>query len=310
MSDFFSVGWSIWIATIAILGIIFCLWVLFSQRKRVTDESASTDEPIPNKVWDGNIVELDNSAPRWFNVMYIGLCIFAFGYLLLYPGLGSFKGLLGWTAAKQVQEQQMEVNARLDPIYARFAEMEIEEIAADDEARVIGQRLFLNNCAQCHGSDAKGSPSFPNLTDDKWLWGGKPEDILFTITNGRNGVMTAHASMMTPNEASDIAQYIRSLNGLAHDSLRVNAGERLYQQFCVACHGADAKGNQLLGAPDLTDNNWLYDSSEATIVEGILQGRNNKMPAQKDILTPEQIRVLAGWVWGLSNNPQQTANAD
>jgi len=309
MSDFVSSGWSIWITTIALLGIVFCLYLLFSQRKSVTQDEASKEE-FEKKVWDGDIRELDNSAARWFNVMYVGLCVIAFGYLLLYPGLGSFPGLLHWTAAKQVQEEQMETNQRLEPLYARFADMEIEAIAADDEALAIGQRLFLNNCAQCHGSDAQGSPSFPNLTDSAWLWGGEPEDILKTITDGRNGVMTAHASMMTPADASDIAQYVRSLNGLAHDSLRVNAGKRLYDQFCIACHGADAKGNQMLGAPDLTDNNWLYDSSEETIVEGILQGRDNTMPAQKDILTPEQIRVLAGWVWGLSNNPKQTASAN
>src|SRR5690625_203412 len=309
MSDFVSSGWSIWITTIALLGIVFCLYLLFSQRKSVTQDEASKEE-FEKKVWDGDIRELDNSAARWFNVMYVGLCIIAFGYLLLYPGLGSFPGLLHWTAAKQVQEEQMEVNQRLEPLYARFADMEIEAIAADDEAQAIGQRLFLNNCAQCHGSDAQGSPSFPNLTDSAWLWGGEPEDILKTITDGRNGVMTAHASMMSPADASDIAQYVRSLNGLAHDSLRVNAGKRLYDQFCIACHGADAKGNQMLGAPDLTDNNWLYGSSEETIVEGILQGRDNTMPAQKDILTPEQIRVLAGWVWGLSNNPKQTASAN
>jgi len=309
MSDFVSSGWSIWITTIALLGIVFCLYMLFSQRKSVTQDEASKEE-FEKKVWDGDIRELDNSAARWFNVMYVGLCIIAFGYLLLYPGLGSFPGLLHWTAAKQVQEEQMEVNQRLEPLYARFADMEIEAIAADDEAQAIGQRLFLNNCAQCHGSDAQGSPSFPNLTDSAWLWGGEPEDILKTITDGRNGVMTAHASMMSPADASDIAQYVRSLNGLAHDSLRVNAGKRLYDQFCIACHGADAKGNQMLGAPDLTDNNWLYGSSEETIVEGILQGRDNTMPAQKDILTPEQIRVLAGWVWGLSNNPKQTASAN
>ena len=309
MSDFVSSGWSIWITTIALLGIVFCLYLLFSQRKSVTQDEASKEE-FEKKVWDGDIRELDNSAARWFNVMNVGLCVIAFGYLLLYPGLGSFPGLLHWTAAKQVQEEQMETNQRLEPLYARFADMEIEAIAADDEALAIGQRLFLNNCAQCHGSDAQGSPSFPNLTDSAWLWGGEPEDILKTITDGRNGVMTAHASMMTPADASDIAQYVRSLNGLAHDSLRVNAGKRLYDQFCIACHGADAKGNQMLGAPDLTDNNWLYDSSEETIVEGILQGRDNTMPAQKDILTPEQIRVLAGWVWGLSNNPKQTASAN
>lgn len=307
MSDFFNIGWSIWISVIAILGIIFCLWLLYTQRANAPKDFNYEEE---GKVWDGDITELDTPAPRWFTVMYVGLCVFAFGYLLLYPGLGSFKGLLGWTAAKQVHEEQMEVQERLEPLYARFADMEIEEIAADLDAAMVGQRLFLNNCAQCHGSDAKGSSGFPNLTDDAWMWGGEPEQILETITNGRTGVMTAHASMMTPAEASDIAQYIRSLNNLAHDSLRVNAGERLYAQYCVACHGADATGNQALGAPNLTDNNWLYDSSEKTIVEGILQGRNNTMPAQKDNLTPEQIRVLSGWVWGLSNNPKQTAQAN
>lgn len=309
MSDFVSPGWSIWIATISILGIIFCLYLLFSQRKSITQTEAEKEQ-FEKKVWDGDIRELDTSAPRWFNVMYIGLCVFAFGYLLFYPGLGSFPGILHWTSAKQVLDEQMEIDERLEPLYARYADMELEKIAADEEAQLIGQRLFLNNCAQCHGSDAQGSPSFPNLTDNVWLWGGEPEDILKTITDGRNGVMTAHADMMTPADASDIAQYVRSLNGLAHDSLRVNAGKRLYDQFCVACHGADAKGNQMLGAPDLTDNTWLYDSSEATIVKGILEGRNNTMPAQKDILTPEQIRVLAGWVWGLSNNPKQTASAN
>lgn len=309
MSDFFSPGWSIWIITISILGIVFCLYMLFSQSKSITQDEASKEE-FEKKVWDGDIRELDTSAPRWFNVMYVGLCVFAFGYLLLYPGLGSFPGFLHWTAAKQVHEEQLETDRRLEPLYARYADMEIEAIAADDEALAIGQRLFLNNCAQCHGSDAQGSPSFPNLSDNVWLWGGAPEDILKTITDGRTGVMTAHANMMTPAEAADTAQYVRSLNGLAHDSLRVNAGKRFYDQFCVACHGADAKGNQMLGAPDLTDNTWLYDSSEETIVEGILQGRNNTMPAQKDILTPEQIRVLAGWVWGLSNNPKQTASAN
>lgn len=297
MSDFFNSGWSIYVSVIAIGGIVFCVWLLWTQRSWL---SPTKEDEESAHVWDGDITELNTTVPRWWTIMYIALCVFAFGYLLLYPGLGSYKGMFGFTAAKQVQQQQQQVNERLAPIYERFREMPIPAIAADDEAMSIGQRLFLNNCAQCHGSDAQGSPSFPNLTDSSWLWGGEPEQILHTIAEGRRGIMPPQA--VTPAEASDIAHYVRSLNNLAHDPIRVVAGKRSFDSTCVACHGAEAKGNTLLGAPDLTDGSWLYGSSHAVIVEGILKGRDNEMPAQKNRLTDEQIRLLAGWVWGLSND--------
>ncbi|EJC65262.1 cytochrome C oxidase subunit [Alcaligenes faecalis subsp. faecalis NCIB 8687] len=300
MSDFFNNGWSLWISGIALLGIIFCLWLLFTQRAFL---GKTVDVEETGHVWDGDLTELNTPVPRWWTVMYIGLCVFALGYLVLYPGLGSFKGTLGFTAGQQVKQQQAEINARLEPVYARYRDMPIEEIARDQEAREIGQRLFLNNCAQCHGSDAQGSPSFPNLANKAWLWGGEPEQILHTITEGRTGMMPPQ-SQFTPAEASDVAQYVRSLSGLAADPLRLVAGKRVYDSACFACHGADGKGNTLLGAPDLTDDYWLYGSSEATIVQTVLQGRTNQMPAQKGTLTPEQIRLLAGWVWGLSNNAE------
>ncbi|OSZ45488.1 cytochrome-c oxidase, cbb3-type subunit III [Alcaligenes faecalis] len=300
MSDFFNNGWSLWISGIALLGIIFCLWLLFTQRAFL---GKTVDVEETGHVWDGDLTELNTPVPRWWTVMYIGLCVFALGYLVLYPGLGSFKGALGFSSGQQVKQQQAEINARLEPVYARYREMPIEEIARDQEAREIGQRLFLNNCAQCHGSDAQGAPSFPNLANKAWLWGGEPEQILHTITEGRTGMMPPQAQF-TPAQASDVAQYVRSLSGLAADPLRLVAGKRVYDSACFACHGADAKGNTLLGAPDLTDDYWLYGSSEATIVQTVLQGRTNQMPAQKATLTPEQIRLLAGWVWGLSNNAE------
>lgn len=296
MSDFINSGWSIYVSVIAILGIVFCVWVLWTQRSWLNPNKADEESA---HVWDGDITELNTTVPRWWTIMYIGLCVVAAVYLVLYPGLGSYKGLLGFTAAKQVKEQQLKINERLAPIYDRFREMPLEEIAADEEARSIGQRLFLNNCAQCHGSDAQGSPSFPNLTDASWLWGGQPENILESITKGRRGVMPPQ--QVTPAEATDIAHYVRSLNNLAHDPVRIVAGKRGFENTCVACHGVDAKGNQFLGAPDLTSGNWLYGSSTNVIVEGILNGRDNQMPAQENRLTKEQIRLLAGWVWGLSN---------
>lgn len=298
MSDFTSVGWSIWITFIALGGVVFCLFVLFSQIKGQAKKGETIKET--GHVWDG-ITEYDTPLPHWWISMFLILTVAALGYWVLYPGLGTYKGMLETNQAKEVKATQAEIEAKVQPIFAKYKEMEITDIAKDEEARVIGQRLFLNNCAQCHGSDAQGSASFPNLTDSSWLWGGKPEDILHTITNGRRGIMTPHAALMSPAQASEVAQYVRSLNKLAHDQTRVVPGKKLYDQFCVACHGAEAKGNTLLGAPDLTDGNWLYGSSEETIVYGILNGRDNQMPAQKDLLSAEQIRLLAGWVWGLSN---------
>lgn len=298
MSDFTSVGWSIWIVTIALGGVAFCLFVLFSQMKGQAKKGEKISDT--GHIWDG-ITEYDTPLPRWWISMFLILTVVALGYWVLYPGLGTFKGLLDTNQAKEVRADQEKIEAMVQPVFQKYAEMSIEDIAKDDEARAIGQRLFLNNCAQCHGSDAQGSPSFPNLTDGSWLWGGEPEKILQTITNGRRGIMTAHKTLMTPAQASDVAQYVRSLNELAHDQTRVVPGKKMFDQFCVACHGAEAKGNPLLGAPDLTDGVWLYGSSEETIVYGILNGRDNQMPAQKDLLSPEQIRVLSGWVWGLSN---------
>lgn len=301
MNDFFNSGWGIWVASIAILGIVFCLWLLYTQRAWLKKDVAITEDT--GHVWDGDLTELNNPVPRWWTVMYLLLCVVAVGYLVLYPGLGNWKGTLGFTAAKQVQEQQELINERLAPVYARYGNMPIEEIAADEQARDIGQRLFLNNCAQCHGSDAQGAVGFPNLANKAWSWGGDPEQILTTITKGRDGMMPPQ-SQFTAAEASDVAEYVRSIAGLAHDPLRVVPGKRVFDSACFACHGAEGKGNVLLGAPDLTDDYWLYGSSNAAIVRAVTQGRQGHMPAQEKVLTPEQIRLLAGWVWGLSNKPQ------
>ncbi|HUH60459.1 MAG TPA: cytochrome-c oxidase, cbb3-type subunit III [Candidimonas sp.] len=305
MSDFVSSFWSYFIGVIALGGIAFCVWLLFSQRawlKQDVDTAGDTGH-----VWDGDLTELNNPVPRWWTVMYLGLCVIALAILFLYPGVGSYTGELGYTSARQVKAQQAALNEQIKPVYERFNQMSIQQVAADPAALEIGQRLFLNNCAQCHGSDAKGSGSFPNLTDGDWLHGGEPETIQLSITNGRHGMMPPWSSQIKPTEAADIAQYVRSLSGLASDALRVVPGKRGFDAFCVACHGAEGKGNTLMGAPNLTDNVWLYGSSEASITETILNGRQNVMPAQGGILTEDQIRMLTAWVWGQSNKSKQVA---
>ena len=305
MSDFFSSSWSYFIAAITLLGIAFCLWLLFSQRAWLGKTVAEAENT--GHVWDGDLTELNHPVPRWWTVFYVGLCVIGLGILFLYPGLGSYQGSLGYSAAKQVKEQQLALQKQIEPLYQRYREMPITQVAHDAQAREIGQRLFLNNCAQCHGSDARGGGSFPNLTDGDWLYGGSPETIQQTITKGRHGMMPAWSTQISASQAAEIAQYVRSLSGLASDPLRVVPGKRAFETYCVACHGIDGKGNTAVGAPNLTDNVWLFGSSEAAIVQTILNGRQNRMPAQEGVLTEDQIRMLTAWVWGLSNKAEQAA---
>ena len=304
MSDFFSSSWSWYIAGVSLIGIVWCVWLLFSQRAwlgKTVDVAEDTGH-----VWDGDLTELNNPVPRWWTIMYLALCIVALVYLVLYPGLGSYKGILGFSSATQLQNDQKALHESMRPVYERYAAMSVPQIARDEQAREIGQRLFLNNCAQCHGSDARGSPGYPNLTDNDWLYSGTPEQIQHSITKGRHGVMPAWGSQIKATEAANIAQYVRSLSGLASDSLRVVPGKRGFETYCVACHGVEGKGNPALGAPDLTNGIWLYGSSQASIVETILNGRDNRMPAQERNLTSDQIRMLTAWVWGLSNKGSTT----
>ena len=308
MSDFSSGFWTYWIAGIALVGIVWCVWLLNSQ-KQFLKNSKEEEVTDTGHVWDGDLRELNNPIPRWWIIMYLAFCAFGLGYLVLFPGLGGYPGLLNYTTAQEVERAQEKHIASVRPLYAKFDDMTIPQIAVNAEAQQIGQRLFLNNCAQCHGSDAKGSPSFPNLVEGDSQWGDTPEDIEHTIVYGRHGVMPAFTGVIDAGQAADAAQYVRSLSGLAHNQLASIKGQRVYMAQCAACHGAEGKGNKMLGAPNLTDGVWLYGSSENRIVEAIMQGRNNQMPPQGGHLTPEQVRMLTAWVWGLSNKkePEQVA---
>ncbi len=299
MSDFFSNSWSYYIAIVSLTGVVWCLWLLFSQRRWLKQKPVEVEDT--GHVWDDDLRELNNPVPRWWTFMYLGLCAIALGIMLLYPALGSFPGLLGFTSAKQVVSERQQLDEQIKPLFEQFSGLSVEELARNTEAHAIGKRLFLNNCAQCHGSDAKGAPNFPNLTDGDWLYGGTPEAILKTITEGRHGVMAPLSAMISPAQANEIANYVRSLSGLAHDPTLLNAGEAGFKKVCFACHGMDGKGNQALGAPNLTDAVWLNSSSKDTIIDTILHGRQGTMPAQKHTLSEDQIRMLAAYVWGLSN---------
>jgi cytochrome c oxidase cbb3-type subunit 3 len=306
MSDFFSSGWSAYIALVSLVGIVWCIWLLFSQRKAKVVHTADGAVADTGHVWDGDLRELNNPLPRWWMWMFLLSCIFGLVYLVLFPGLGSFPGVLGYSTDGSLMKSMTTANDELKPVYAKYVTMDIEQVAADPKAREMGQRLFLNSCAQCHGSDAGGAKGFPNLTDGDWLYGGSPENIKTTIVNGRGGVMPPFPQLDS-KQIVDVANYVRSLSGLPADDIKVARGAEVFKANCAACHGPDGKGNIALGAPNLTDKVWLYGGSEATIVETVTKGRMAMMPAQDKVLSPEKIQLLTAYVWGLSNNKPAAA---
>jgi len=295
-----STFWSIWISVI-VLGTVFgCWWLLYATRKGQTTDT-ETNKTVGHS-FDG-IEEYDNPLPKWWYYLFIATCVFALGYLALYPGLGNYKGLLGWTAENQWQAEMQQADARYGELYAKFGDTPVAELAENDDAMKMGQRLFANNCAVCHGSAGRGSLGFPNLTDDDWLYGGDPDTILTTLHPGRNGNMPAKGTMpgMTSEQVDQVVNYVLSFSDRAKDEEAAAKGEQVFAQACVACHGQDGKGNQAMGAPNLTDNTWLYGSTYEWIKETVVNGRANQMPAQGDRLSDDQIQILAAYVYSLSN---------
>ena len=297
MSDFVSNGWSLFVAAATVLGLALCLALLIiASRRKVMAADNSTGH-----VWDEDIRELNNPLPRWWMVLFVLTVVFSVLYLALYPGLGGYAGRLGWSSTGQFDAEQAKAREAMRAIYARFDGLPVETVARDPQAMGIGERLFANNCATCHGSDAKGSKGFPNLTDNDWLYGGSGETLIETITRGREGTMPPMAAAVGNGEdVRNLAHYVLSLSGSPHNSVAVALGKSRFTA-CAACHGMDGRGNQALGAPNLTDKVWLHGWGEPAIVAMINNGKHSHMPEHGSRLSPEQIRVLAAYVWGLSH---------
>jgi cytochrome c oxidase cbb3-type subunit 3 len=303
MSDFTSNFWSLYVAGIALVGIVACLLLLYFSGKA---KAMTAHDNTTGHVWDGDLREMNNPLPRWWVGLFLITIVFSLGYLVLYPGLGNSAGQLAWTSTGQYDAEVAKANKALAPMYAKFAGMPPEEVAQDPQAMAIGDRLFMNNCAQCHGSDARGSKGFPNLTDNDWLHGGTHDKIKETLVKGRMGNMPPMAAAVgTPEDVRNVAHYVLSLSGSPHDALRASLGKPKFVA-CAACHGSDGKGNQSIGAPNLTDDIWLHGWGENAIIAMVNHGKVNQMPAQADKLTDAQLHVLASYVWGLSNKPTAT----
>jgi len=305
MSNF----WSGYIALLTLGSIVALFWLIFATRK---GEPAGTTDKTMGHSFDG-IEEYDNPLPRWWFMLFVGTVVFALGYLALYPGLGNWKGLLpgyedGWTQVKEWQREMDKADEQYGPLYAKYAAMPVEEVAKDPQALKMGGRLFASNCSVCHGSDAKGAYGFPNLTDDDWLWGGEPETIKTTILHGRQAAMPAWKDVIGEEGIRNVAGYVRSLSGRDTPegiSVDIEQGQKIFAANCVVCHGPEAKGVTAMGAPNLTDNVWLYGSSFAQIQQTLRYGRNGRMPAQEAILGHDKVHLLAAYVYSLSQQPEQ-----
>jgi len=308
MSDFTSGFWNVYIVVITFVSIVACgvlLWYQSKVRVRPGGKGGETT----GHVWDGDLEEYNNPLPKWWmNLFWITL-VFSAVYLVLYPGMGTFQGVLGWSQVGQYETERSGAEARVKPLYDKYAAMALPAVAADAQGRAMGERIFLNNCAQCHGSDAGGAKGFPSLRDSDWLYGGEPAKILESITEGRMGVMPPQGAALGEEGVRNVVAYVRSLSGLTADPLKAQLGKEKFAASCSACHGADGKGNPAVGAPNLTDKVWLHGSTEATMIETVTKGRNMNvsegtlaMPAFKEVLGPARIHLVAAYVWSLSNS--------
>jgi cytochrome c oxidase cbb3-type subunit 3 len=298
-------GWTLFVSIFTVANILACFWLLWWTRKR-RDETA-TEADTTGHVWDGDLQEYNKPLPKWWlNLFYITI-VFAIGYLVLYPGFGGYAGTLNWSSGAQHDVDAAAAEAKLEPLFARFRGVDLLELKKDPEAVALGANVFAANCTTCHGSDGRGARGFPNLMDDAWQWGGEPDAILTTILEGRTAAMPAWGQLLGEQGVTEAAVYVQSLAGQQVDPALAAAGKARFETVCVACHGIDGKGNQALGAPNLTDGAWLYSSDFATIAKGIRDGLAGHMPAHGPIIGQDRARLAAAWV--LSHHPDPVAQA-
>lgn len=311
MADFINSGWSAFVAIGTLLSVVACWVVAWLVSRAKTSPPVNGQVESTGHVWDEDLQELNNPLPRWWLYLFYLTCAFSIIYLLLYPGLGAYSGLLKWSSTGQYENEVAAVNEVAEPLFAGYLAQDIEEVAGIPEAQEMGERLYLTYCSQCHGSDARGARSFPNLADNDWLGAGDAEYIKSTIINGRNAVMPAMAAAVgnTDADVEAVAHYVLSLSDSNHDAEKAAAGKSKYA-VCAACHGVDGKGLAAVGAPNLTDDIWLYGGSLNSIQYAITNGFNNRMPAFGELLGEGKAHVLAAYIWSLSNSPDNAARSE
>jgi cytochrome c oxidase cbb3-type subunit III len=305
MSDFISGFWSWYVIVLTVAGIALC-WVLISwmsEPAKKADEKAKAT----GHVWDETLQELNTPLPKWWLYLFHGSLAFSVVYLVLFPGLGTFAGVLKWTSTGQYDGQIKDANKTFDPLFDKYLKEDLKVLASNTEAMKTGERLYMNYCTNCHGSDARGAKGFPNLRDSDWLYGGTPEAIQVSVMTGRNGMMPAWGPVLGAEGLNNVAEYVLSLSGQKVDDAAAAAGKEKFKQLCVTCHGPDGKGMQTVGSANLTDNTWLYGGSKKTIMETIEKGRQGLMPAHGEFLGEAKVHLLSAYIYSLSAGAGQAA---
>ena len=287
--------WHGFVVVVTVASLAGCLWLLFGNARRNPGEGEDTGH-----VWDGDLKEYNNPLPRWWLNLFVLTVVFAAGYLVMYPGLGNYPGRLGWTQQRQAEAGLDVVREKRAALYAQFAGRDVAALARDAAAQSLGRELFLKNCAGCHGADARGAVGFPDLTDPDWLYGGTPEAIVASVTAGRRGAMPPFNGALQPHALNALTQFLPRWSDPKLDPGTRADALKQFAITCAACHGADGRGNPALGAPNLTDGIWLYGGTPERVRESILFGRTGGMPAHGDLLSAEDIRLVAAYVYGLS----------
>jgi cytochrome c oxidase cbb3-type subunit 3 len=299
-----TTGWSLFVIVLTIVNILACVWLL-----RWTMKPKSATEKIgggadTGHTWDGDLREYNNPLPKWWLWLFYLTVVFGLVYFVLYPGLGTFKGIKGWSQSSQWEQENAAAEAKVAAYLAPFASMTVPELAANAQAMATANNLFQNNCAQCHGADGGGARGFPNLANSDWQWGGDPDSIVQTIANGRVAAMTPWGEVLGEEGVDAVVAYVQQLSGQESDPAKAAAGAAHFQTFCMACHGADGKGMAAVGAPNLTDDVWIYGGDATTLKETVIKGRAGQMPAFQDKLGEQRVRLLAAYVYKLSGSAQ------
>lgn len=302
MFDFTSPFWNLFITITVVLSFVGIIWLIRWMSTRKKEEGAPVE--ATGHVWDGDLEELNNPLPGWWLMMFYITLVFGAVYLVLYPGLGTYRGLLNETMAGHYDAEVKDADTKFGPLFAKYQKIAIPVLAHDENAVKTGRRLYLTYCVVCHGSDAGGGPGFPNLRDQDWLYGGSPEQIEATITDGRNGVMPAWSDALGKEGVANVAAYVRSMSGHEVDNVTATKGKVIFDTNCAACHGADAKGTVAMGAPNLTDRTWLYGGSLTTVMRTIELGRQGHMPAHREFLGEAKVHLLAAYVYSLSQEQE------
>jgi cytochrome c oxidase cbb3-type subunit 3 len=292
-----SGGWSWFVIVLVASNIIGCGLLLWYTARRRPGQPAAEET---GHVWDG-ITEYNKPLPRWWiNLFYLTI-VFSIGYLFWYGGWGDYEGTSGWTSRGEHAAASAESEEKLSALFAGFEGKPLQALVQDEDALRLGRSIFANNCATCHGSDARGAKGFPDLSNAHWQWGGEPEQVLQTILHGRQAAMPALGTAIGGEQGTtEVAVYVQQLAGRKVDERLASRGKARFDMVCAACHGVQGTGNPALGAPDLTDGEWLYGSDFDSIRATIANGRTGQMPAHVDIIGEARARLVAAWVLSLS----------